>query len=329
MSGGSARAGAVERVRLHDFHPPVGDLRTEVLETLGRRPRRIAPKFFYDEHGSRLFEAITRQPEYYPTRTELTLLQGIGPELRDLPGLEGDVTLVEFGSGASRKIRLLLDGLRPARYVPMDISRDFLQESADVLAADFPWVRVEAVCADYTQPLQLPAHLREGPLLGFFPGSSIGNFEPAAAARFLEHAHDLLGPGARFLVGVDLVKDEGLLHAAYNDAAGVTAAFNRNVLVHLNRRLGGDFDPEAFAHLAFWNPDRSRIEMHLRALRSQTVALAGTELRLRAGECLHTENSCKYTPDGFRALAERSGFVQEAFRTDDRSWFGLFLLRCA
>jgi dimethylhistidine N-methyltransferase len=330
MSGTANRARDA-RVTLHDMHPTAGDLRAEVLAGLEETPRRIAPKFFYDEAGSRLFEAITQQPEYYPTNTEMSLLEHIGEPLRACLGTgasgDPDVTLVEFGSGASRKIRLLLDAVRPARYLPMDISRDFLLESAQTIAADFPWLDVHAICADYTGPLELPQLPGDSLRLGFFPGSSIGNFDPAAAGGFLAQAHHLLGIGAHLLVGVDLAKPVPVLHDAYNDAAGVTAAFNRNVLTHLNRRLDGNFEPTRFAHLAFYDTDAGCIRMYLRSLVDQDVTLAGRRFALRAGECLHTENSWKYAPDAFLALAAANGFAHERTWTDPKGYFGLFLLR--
>ena len=329
-----SRAGAVdeshvaERVWLHDLKPRLADVREEVRAGLAAAPRRLSPKFFYDERGSELFEAITRQPEYYPTRTEIDILAAALPEIRDLLGR--DTLLVEYGSGSSRKIRLLLEALRPRAYMPVDISRDHLRDAALRLAQDYDWLQVHAVCADYSEPLVLPwrpEDSRAAPIAAFFPGSSIGNFERAAAGRFLTRVHATLGRGGHLLVGVDRRKAKTRLEAAYNDAAGVTAAFNRNVLEHLRKELGGDVDPDDFEHRAFYDEDAGRIEMHLVARGDLRFRLGDQLVMLRAGESLHTENSYKYAPEEFAALAEASGFAVARDWTDPEGLFSVFALR--
>ncbi|BAZ93998.1 methyltransferase [Thiohalobacter thiocyanaticus] len=314
-------------VQFHDMHPPAEDLRAEVLHGLAQRPRRIPPKFFYDQRGSELFEAITDTPEYYPTRTELGLLEAHGEAMAELLGRGG--VLLELGSGSSRKIRLLLDALRPALYMPLDISREFLLLSAGELARDYPAIRVHAACVDYSQGLALPA-LPEGlPRAAFFPGSSIGNFEPDQARQLLAHVTRALGPGGRLLIGVDLQKDPAILNAAYNDATGVTAAFNRNLLVRINRELGADFDLAHFHHRAFYAPGHGRVEMHLISDCLQQVRLDGQRFRFEAGEGIHTECSYKYSVEGFQTLAARAGFAPLAVWTDRDQLFSVHCLEVA
>lgn len=318
------------RVHLHDLKPQLIDMREEVLAGLTATPRRMAPKYFYDQRGSELFDAITRLPEYYPTRTEISILE---TRLDALCALLGrDNVLLEFGSGSSRKIRLLLEGLRPAAYLPVDISREHLLAAARALAADYEWLEVHAICADYAAGFELPwrpagAGGRPAPITGFFPGSSIGNFERGAAGRFLAGVRNLLGTGGQLLIGVDRRKDKGRLEAAYNDAAGVTAAFNRNALAHLNRALGGDIDVDAFVHTAHYDEALGRIEMHLCARRDLSFTLAGEFFAFAAGETIHTENSYKYAPEEFRALAAGSGFETVEEFTDPESLFSVFVLR--
>jgi dimethylhistidine N-methyltransferase len=295
----------------------------EFLAGLRAQPRSVAPKWFYDAEGSRLFEQICELPEYYPTRTELALLDRIAPEVaaRMGPGAE----IVEFGAGASVKVRLLLDALSsPRRFVPVDISREHLLAAAAALRADYPGLAVEPVVADFTTALALPPPL--GRRFGFYPGSSIGNFDPEAAAALLRRFRGWLAGGA-LLIGVDLVKDPALLHAAYNDARGVTAAFNLNLLARANRELGADFDLQAWAHSAFYQPQFQRIEMHLVSLRSQAVTLLGERFEFDEGQSLHTEYSYKYTVAGFQALARRAGFEPVQAWTDGARRFSLHWLQ--
>jgi dimethylhistidine N-methyltransferase len=312
-------------VRFYDYHPAPADMRAEVVEGLSEDQKRIPPKFFYDQRGSRLFDAITELPEYYPTRTEIGILRSHGSEMAELVGR--GALLVELGSGSSLKIRLLLQALEPAVYVPVDISRDHLIASATDLAESFPGLEVHAACADYSGPFELPVPPNGHDLAAFFPGSSIGNFDPSEARHFLQRIGTLVGPGGKLLVGVDLVKDTGTLQAAYNDAQGVTADFNLNVLRRINRELEGDFDLAAFEHNAFFNADESRIEMHLVSRTDQTVRVAGEDFEFRAGESIHTESSYKYTIDGFQTLAGEAGFEPERCWTDPQRLFSVHCLR--
>lgn len=321
----SAERGTEGRVRFIDLHPRPDDLCAEVLQGLAQSPKRLAPKWFYDQTGSRLFEAITELPEYYPTRTEIGILRQYGQEIAEHLG-RGKV-LIELGSGSSLKIQLLLAALRPRLYVPIDISRDHLIASAQALAQRFPDLEIQAVCADYSQPLALHLEADWGERAAFFPGSSIGNFDPPEARAFLQRVAKLLGPGGALLIGVDLIKDRAILEPAYDDAQGVTAAFNLNLLARLNRELGADFDLERFRHRACFNAEASRIEMHLVSTCRQQVHIAGQVFAFAEGEGIHTESSYKYSIQGFQRLARSAGFVCERVWTDEQGWFSVHCLR--
>ncbi len=307
----------------------------ELLAGLERRPRSVPPKFFYDAAGSALFDRICELPEYYPTRTELQILSRHAPEIAACIGPHADI--IEFGAGSSRKVRLLLEALpQPRRFVPIDISADHLHAAAEMLRLEHPGLLVQPLAADFTRPFDLPP-LPPGSAparrVGFFPGSSIGNFTPDEALRFLRDAAALLqggdgrgsAPGG-LLVGVDLIKDPAVLHAAYNDAAGVTAAFNLNLLARANRELAADFDLAHFDHYAFYEPRLQRIEMHLVSRVAQRVQVAGQAFDFCVGESLHTENSHKYSIDGFRALAQKAGFAPGPVWCDPKQWFSLHWL---
>ena len=301
-------------------------LEADVLAGLGRARKQIPPKHFYDAEGSRLFEAITELEEYYPTRTEIGLLRQAAAQIAS--HIPAGAVLVEFGSGASTKTRILLDAApQVAVYAPIDISTTALDEAARAIRRDYPDLVVAPLREDFTCALTLPAEAAGGPVVGFFPGSTIGNFTPSEARAFLEGARSLLGDGAAFLVGIDLVKDPKVLVAAYDDAPGVTAAFNKNLLTRVNRELGADFDLTAFAHQAIWNAAESRIEMHLVSLRDQEVRIAGQAFQFRRDETLHTENSYKFTKDGFADLARRSGWRLEEVWTSLDPAFAMVLLR--
>ena len=297
----------------------------EVTHGLSLPQKAIPPKYFYDAEGSRLFDAITRLPEYYPTRTEI----GILDENRAAIGehVDAGACLVEYGSGSSIKVRILLAACQPHSYVPVDISKDHLVASARAIYDDFPALSVYPTCADYTQPFELPPAVAELPPVAFFPGSSIGNFDPSAADGFLCAVAQTLGPGGTLIVGVDAKKDPEVLARAYNDAAGVTARFNENLLRHLNTALGTDFDLDGFEHRAIYNAEAGRIEMYLDAVRDQVVRINGDAVELAVGEALHTENSYKYAPDEFIAKAERAGFECVEAYLDDRRYFMVLLLR--
>jgi dimethylhistidine N-methyltransferase len=294
----------------------------DLVSGLRARPRTVAPKYFYDHAGSMLFERICELPEYYPTRTEIGILQDRAADIA--AHLGPDVELIEFGAGASRKVRLLLDALvAPRRYVPVDISADHVFAAAEGLRRAYPDVAVFPIGADFTQRLELPPAV--GSRVGFFPGSSIGNFDPDEARRLLARFARWL-EGGGLLIGVDLVKDPALLHAAYNDAQGVTAAFNLNLLARANRELGADFDLDRFAHHALYQPQASRIEMHLVSRCAQRVTVCGESFDFVEGESIHTENSYKYTVEGFQQLAVEAGFTPRAVWTDAQRWFALFWL---
>jgi dimethylhistidine N-methyltransferase len=298
----------------------------DLLAALEHRPRSISPKYFYDAAGSALFDRICELPEYYPTRTELAILSDSAAAMAER--LPQQVEIVEFGAGSLRKVRLLLDALRgrAVRYIPIDISGEHLAAAAAQVRLDYPWVQVEPWVADYTQPMHAMPALAAGAFrLGFFPGSTIGNLAPAQALHFLREAASVLRGGA-LLLGTDMVKDPAVLHAAYNDAAGVTAAFNLNLLVRANRELGSDFVSHQFAHHAFYNAPLQRIEMHLISRVRQTVHLSGKSFEFLEGETLHTENSHKFTPDSVSALAQKAGMQLSHTWTDAARWFSVHWL---
>jgi len=311
----------------HDYHPPVKDLLGEVLGGLTCLPKRLPPKFFYDRRGSQLFDAITRLPEYYPTRTEIGILQEQGEAIAEHLG--HDSVLIELGSGSPRKIRVLLDSLHPAVYMPVDISAEHLRDSASHIARDYPEMQVEAVCADYSASLHLPDLPQEATRAAFFPGSSIGNFEPPAAVDLLRDVGEVLGPGGAMLIGVDLKKDLQRLEAAYNDTRQLTAAFNLNLLARINREADADFDLARFAHRAFYNEAEGRIEMHLVSTCDQQVHIDGQRIKFGAGETIHTENSYKYSLEEFRELGAEAGYEAEQVWTDERKLFSVHCLRVA
>jgi dimethylhistidine N-methyltransferase len=293
----------------------------DAIDDLSQHPKRLSPKYFYDAAGSELFEAITRLPEYYPTRTELAILREQSCEIAAI--IPKGAGLVEFGAGATTKVRLLLESCDFDAYVPVDISGDFIRAQADALRRDFPSLAVYPLAADFTASFALPSAIAKMPKVGFFPGSTIGNFEPHEACRFLRSAREILGQGAQMIVGADLEKDERVLYDAYNDKAGVTARFNLNLLVRMNRELGGNFDISAFTHRAIYNRERHRIEMHLISKKTQVVRMLGTSFSFRPGESIHTENSYKYSIDRFAALARGSGWKVGESWTDRAKMFSV------
>jgi dimethylhistidine N-methyltransferase len=311
----------------HDLAPSEESFRDAVLAGLGHEAKTLPCKFFYDARGSALFEQICDVPEYYLTRTEIAILEEYAGGIARHIGAH--CRLVELGSGSSRKVRILLNALEtPGAYVPVDISREHLREAAAGLAADFPNLNVIAVCADYTRAFALPPLPGPaGKLVGFFPGSTIGNFEPEAVVRFLAHCAELLGPEGEMLIGVDLKKAPAILNAAYNDRAGINAAFNLNLLERINRELGGDLDIARFEHLAFYSERQGRMELYLKSLADQTATIAGHPFRFAEGELIHTENSYKYAIDEFRALAARAGFAAAHTWTDRDRLFSVHYFR--
>ena len=315
---------AAALAKAHRFDEQTTAFASDVIDGLSQHPKQLSPKYFYDATGSELFEQITLLPEYYPTRTELAILRDRATEISAI--IPDGAALVEFGAGATTKVRLLLNQCKFGAYVPVDISGDFLKAQADVLRQDFPALDVYPVAADFTVPFALPDPVKAMPKVGFFPGSTLGNFEPHEACAFMRSAREILGEGAQMVIGVDLEKDERVLYHAYNDSAGVTARFNLNVLVRINRELGGNFDLSAFMHRAIYNRERHRIEMHLIAKKAQTVRVLGRSYSFRAGESIHTENSYKYSLDRFTALARGSGWSPRESWTDAAGMFSVHAL---
>jgi L-histidine Nalpha-methyltransferase len=315
---------ATALAKAHRFDEQTSTFAADVLEGLSQHPRRLPPKYFYDATGSELFEQITLLPEYYPTRTELGILRHHGRAISAI--VPKGSTLVEFGAGATTKVRLLFENCAFAAYVPVDISGDFLKAQANALRKDFPGLAVYPVTADFTAPFTLPEAVAGMPKVGFFPGSTLGNFEPHEACAFLRSAREILGRNALMIIGVDLEKHERVLYEAYNDKAGVTARFNLNVLHRINRNLGGNFDISAFTHRAIYNRDRHRIEMHLISHKAQTVRVLGRSFSFRAGESIHTENSYKYSLERFAALARGSGWIPRDCWTDPAAMFSVHAL---
>ena len=315
---------AAALAKAHRFDEQTTAFAGDVIDGLSQHPKRLPPKYFYDATGSELFEQITLLPEYYPTRTELSILRdragAISAEIPD------GAALVEFGAGATTKVRLLLNECKFSAYVPVDISGDFLKAQADALRRDFPALDVYPVAADFTAPFAVPDPVKAMPKVGFFPGSTLGYFEPHEACSFMRSAREILHEGAQMVIGVDLEKDERVLYHAYNDSAGVTARFNLNVLVRINRELGGNFDLSAFMHRAIYNRERHRIEMHLISKKTQTVRVLGRSFSFRAGESIHTESSYKYSLDRFTALARGSGWSPRSSWTDGDGMFSVHAL---
>lgn len=312
---------------LIDLHPEPADMARLVREGMARTPKQLPAWFLYDEAGSLLFERICEQPEYSLTRTETELLRRLGPELA---AALGPGALVEFGAGNARKVGPLLEAGRQSAYVALDISADHLSQSCDRLRRQHPGVPILAICCDYSSLAALPDHpLLRQPRIGFYPGSSLGNFEPREASRLLDHLGHLLGDGSRLLIGIDQPKAVARLEAAYNDAAGWSAAFAFNLLHRLNRELDGSFHPSDFAYQALWEAERSRIAMALVSQRSHSVTLAGERIRFAAGEPLMTEYSVKYAPEAFLALARGAGWRPLGRWSDGANDLSLHLLEWA
>jgi dimethylhistidine N-methyltransferase len=312
--------------RFHDCQPEFDDFHHSVISGLSASPKQIAPKFFYDEVGSKIFDAICDQPEYYVPAVERSIFETHAEDI--LASLQvQDCHLIEPGAGSSVKVRFLLDRVRPAMYVPMDISAEHLRASAARLAADYPGLPVHAVCVDHTKPYALPSDIPATRRVFFYPGSSLGNFDPAEAIRFLRDLRSKAGDDGRLLIGIDTKKPADVLNLAYNDPAGVTAAFNLNLLERLRKELASDVDPARFEHRAFYNAARGRIEMHLVSREAQRVRVNGNAFDFQAGESIHTENSYKYTPDELRQLAWDAGWAGEKVWLDDKGYFSVHLLK--
>jgi len=310
-------------VRFYSFLPRAERLLEDVLAGLALPKKSIPPKYFYDEQGCRLFEAICELPEYYLTRTETAILRGNIAEIAQFVGPEAQ--LIEFGCGVQAKTRILIQALQTQLYVPIDIAIDTLRASSNELARRFPFLNIVGICADHTRPLALPEFvgvpIRKKAV--FFPGSTIGNFTPNEALAFLRQARKMAGAGGVLLVGVDLKKDKATLDAAYADAKGATAQFNLNLLRRINRELAADFQLNRFRHKAFYDPVLGRIEMHLESLYSQFVHVAGRRFDFAPGETIHTEISCKYSITEFQELGKRAGFTPEKVWTDPEQLFSV------
>ena len=319
------RAGAP--VAFHDLAPKLDSFRDAVLDGLSRPRKELPCRFLYDQRGSDLFEAICETPEYYPTRTEIGILE---THARDMAALIGpDATLIEFGSGAGRKVKLLLRAMeRPMAYVGIEVSREILLRATDDLSLAAPHLRVIAICADFLKPIALPRAVQDGKgrRVAFFPGSSIGNFTPAEATQFLAQCRAMVGPGGGMLIGVDLKKDSARLDAAYNDAGGVTADFTLNLLERMNRELDSDFVVAQFAHHAKYNAGEGRVAIQIRSLVDQVARVAGRRFKFAAGEGIHTEDSWKYTISDFQMLARDAGYRPVAAWTDPANLFSVHYL---
>jgi dimethylhistidine N-methyltransferase len=314
----------MENITYHNYQPITLSFRDAVINGLSLDSKSIPPKFFYDERGSKLFDRICEQPEYYPPSVERKMLSRLKDEIASLTGT-GRV-LIEPGAGNATKVRLLLDALRPAAFVPMDISFDYLKSTARELAREYLWLPVHAACVDFTHSLPIPEQVPEGPRLLFFPGSSLGNFDPGETSDYLSLVHNTVGDSGMLLIGVDTKKSESLLNAAYNDAAGMTAEFNLNLLHRMRKELDMDCNPENFKHRAFYNSEAGRIEMHLVSRHAQELRFNGHCFNLEEGESLHTENSYKYTPKEFISMASKSGFREVRHWVDSDGLFAIYLL---
>lgn len=315
----------MKQISYYDHKPESLSFHDAVVEGLSRERKSIPPKFFYDERGSTLFDKICEQPEYYPPSVERRMLSKLASEMASLTGT-GRV-LIEPGAGSAAKVRLLLDALKPSAFIPMDISFEYLKSAAKDLADSYPWLPVHAVCVDFTHSLPIPECAPDGPRLLFFPGSSLGNFHPEEAAGFLERVHEAVGRDGMLLIGIDTKKSESLLNAAYNDAAGVTAEFNLNLVHRMQRELRAKCDPQMFKHRAFYNSEAGRIEMHLVSRQAQEVNVNGRRFFLKKGESLHTENSYKYTPEEFISLATGCGFRPVRHWLDSNGYFAVYLFK--
>lgn len=317
----------MSEIHFHDFHPSAASLKQEVLAGLAATPKALPPKLFYDHRGAQLFERICELPEYYLTRTEIGILERCAGEIAEL--VEPGLCLLELGSGAGIKVRLLLERLRPCMYVPIDISRRQLCASAETMTQDYRWLEVHPVCADYCRPLRLDFIPDDAHRLVFFPGSTLGNFEPEEALEFLGNLHDLVGGDGGLVISIDLKKEPERLDAAYNDRAGVTAAFNLNILNRLRRDLDADLDAAGFRHQAFYNRQAGRVEMHLISRRPQTIVVDEHAFHFEEGETIHTENSYKYSIEEFQSLARRAGYRPQRVWTDRDRLFSVHFLRPA
>ncbi len=316
-----------QRYQFFDQHPKLADFRADIIQGLSAPQPSISPKYFYDEVGSELFEKICTTEEYYPTRTEVSIIRDNIDDIVDVLGK--DCLLIEPGSGDSYKVRLLLDALRPIAYLPIDISKRYLQDEAQKLAAEFTWLNVHAICADFTGKLKLPYHVASTNKVAFFPGSTIGNFLPDQAVKVLDEIRMMVGVDGGLLIGVDLQKEAVILNAAYNDKKGFTEQFNKNLLSRINRELAANFKLDQFKHLAFFNEEKHRIEMHLVSQQQQQVHIDEHAFQFAKNQAIVTEYSHKYTVEHFEALAEQAGFQRIKTWLDEKQMFSVHYLQVA
>ncbi|SJM96082.1 L-histidine N(alpha)-methyltransferase [Crenothrix polyspora] len=309
----------------HNYQPEFEDLHTAVISGLQQTPKRLHPKFFYDKEGSHIFDQICDQPEYYVPDVERDICETYADEI--IACLGKGCHIIEPGAGSSKKIRFLLDRMQPAMYVPMDISAEYLRASAQNLAQDYPHLPIHAVCVDHTKPYDLPSEIPCHKRVFFYPGSSLGNFDPGDAIHFLRDIRDKAGQDGSLLIGIDTKKPVEVLNRAYNDAAGVTADFNLNLLKRIDNELDSEIDVAGFYHHAFYNEPEGRIEMHLFSHKEQKLRVNGSTFTFKPGESIHTENSYKYTVDEFKALAQQAGWKSAQVWQDTKKYFSVHLLR--
>lgn len=315
----------MSEIKIIDMKPETGEFKKEIISGLKKTPKEINPKFFYDEKGSMLFERITETEEYYPTRTEREILENNIEEICTY--FKDGSALFEYGSGGSKKTQIILDHCKQIKaYVPMDISISALQYSSQHVAALYPSLNVIPICVDYTRPFEIPFLDLEGNIIAIFLGSSIGNFEPKTTSRFLRTCTEMLGPEDRILIGVDLKKDKTVLERAYNDSEGITAEFNLNLIDRINREFELNLNKSDFKHIAFYNEENGRIEMHIEVRRDMNINLDGNNIYFREGELIHTENSYKYDVNEFNNLAKKNHLEVEKIWIDQRKYFSLFLI---
>jgi dimethylhistidine N-methyltransferase len=314
------------KLEIVDMKPELTSFLDEVFQGLTKVPKEINPKYFYDSEGSKLFEEITELQEYYPTRTEKEILLDHIDEINGL--FQGSGALFEYGSGGSKKTRIILDYCKSIiAYVPMDISKTQLEESSRDLLKKYPDLKIVAICVDYTKPFEIPFLEINGNIVAIFLGSSIGNFEPDKASQFLWNAMEMLGPDDRILIGFDLIKNKEVLEAAYNDKKGITAKFNLNLIKRINMELGTNLNLTNFKHVAFYNRIENRIEMHLQVLKDCSCVVNGKQIYFKKGELIHTENSYKYSIEGINKLANQNNLITEKYWTDKNNYFSIFCLR--
>lgn len=310
-------------VQFHNFHPAEADLYDDIVAGFEHNPRSIPPKYFYDQAGSQLFDQITQTKDYYPTRTECSILSDNKKDI--ISRLPKNCILIEPGGGSCSKVQIFLNELQPSVFIPMDISETHLKLSSEALATEFPWLTIHALCNDFTVEISVPDEIPVEDRVVFFPGSSIGNFHPDAAVEYMQKLATLIGVGGQFLIGVDLKKEKHILERAYNDTEDVTSDFNLNLLTRINRELKADFDLEGWQHYAYYNDDEGRIEMHLRSLFEQIVKIKDHEYYFDENECIHTENSYKYSIEEFQLLASKAGFNSDKVWVDENNLFSVHL----